>query len=147
MLICESCGAVFEYPASKKDWETGCVDEFCPECHSEYIMRAVACQVCGEWVQEDAVYGYGHAVCENCINEQSYDLDMLAEATKDEYQDMELPILLREFYTDDDIKELLMADLKKRREAGLIGMNDIKRFVKWHMNEVADELVKEGEEA
>lgn len=145
MLICESCGSVFEFPASQMDMETGCVEEFCPDCHSRYIMRAVACQVCGEWVQEDSVYGYGQAVCEDCINDQSYDLDMLAEATKDEYQDMELPILLREFYSDDDIKELLMADLKKRQEAGLIDMNDIKRFVKWHMNEVADEIVKEAE--
>ena len=35
--------------------------------------------------------------------------------------------------------------LKKRQEAGLIDMNDIKRFVKWHMNEVADQIVKEAE--
>ena len=32
MLICDSCGAVFAFPSSQMDNETGCVEEFCPEC-------------------------------------------------------------------------------------------------------------------
>lgn len=144
MLICEHCGAVFEYPNSRKDWDTGYTEEICPECHSEYIVRAVQCELCGEWVQEDEAYGYGHAVCEKCIIDGSYDLDTLAEATKDECEDFELPVLLRWFYTNDDIVELLMDDLKKRQEAGYIGMQEIKNFTRRHMNDVADQLLKDN---
>lgn len=144
MMICEHCGAVFEYPNSRKDWDTGCVDSFCPECHSEYIMNAVQCELCGEWVQEDEAYGYGHAVCKNCIDDQSDDLEMLMEATKDEYYEPELPAIFEEFYSVDDIAEILLADMMKRRDAGFIGKKDMKKFVRWHLNEIADQLVKDN---
>lgn len=143
MMICESCGAVFEYPNIRTDSDTGTADAFCPECHSEYIMHAVQCELCGEWVQEDEAYGYGHAVCEKCIEDQSDDLELLYEASKDEYYEPELPAIFEQFYSVDDIKELLLADLKKRQEAGYIHSKDIKQFVRWHKNDIADQLVKE----
>ena len=39
MLICESCGAVFEYPSTRMEQDTGYVEESCPECGSYMIER------------------------------------------------------------------------------------------------------------
>ena len=52
------------------------------------------------------------------------------------------PAIFEQFYSEDDIKELLLADLKKRQEAGYIHSQDIKQFVRWHKNDIADQLVK-----
>lgn len=142
MLICESCGAVFEFPASHMDNETGCVEEFCPECHSTYIMKAVACQVCGGWAPEDDAYGYDHTVCEECLNASKNDLDLLYAATKDECEDFELPVLFRTFFSDDEIREILMRELKACHERI---PRDTKAFVRRYANEIADEMLKEDE--
>lgn len=140
MLICESCGAVFAFPSSQMDNETGCVEEFCPECHSRYIMKAASCQVCGGWTPEDDAYGYDHAVCEECLNAASSDLDLLYAATNDECEDFELPVLFRTFFTDDEIKEILMRELKACHEQI---PRDTKAFVRRYANEIAEEMVKE----
>jgi DNA-directed RNA polymerase subunit RPC12/RpoP len=70
MLICESCGAVFEYPATKMEQDTGWIEESCPECGSRYIMKAAKCKRCEEWVSEDSAFGYGgNVICEDCLQE------------------------------------------------------------------------------
>lgn len=141
MLICESCGAVFEYPATKTDNDTGYVEESCPECGSEYITNAVKCQRCEEWVSEDSAFGYGNiVVCEDCLQEANGDLDLLYEATKDECEDFDLPVLFRTFFTDDEIREILMRELKACHEQI---PRDTKAFVRRYANEIADEMVKE----
>ena len=143
MLICESCGAVFEYPATKMERDTGCVEASCPECGSEYITNAVKCQRCEEWVSEDSAFGYGNiVVCEDCLQESNGDLDLLYRATKDECEDFELPVLFRTFFTDDEIREILMRELKACHEQI---PRDTKAFVRRYANEIADEMVKEAE--
>ena len=76
MLICESCGAVFEYADRRMDRDTGYTEELCPECGSTVITKAVKCHVCEDWVSEDDAFGFSHTVCENCINEERGDLDL-----------------------------------------------------------------------
>ena len=143
MMICENCGAVFNFPSSQMDNATGCVEEFCPECHCRYIMNAVPCQVCGSWVAEDDAFGYsGSTVCEECLNAAGSDLDLLYAATKDECEDFELPVLFRTFFTDDEIREILMRELKACHERI---PRDTKAFVRRYANEIADEIVKEDE--
>ena len=143
MLICESCGAVFEYPATKMDNDTGYVEESCPGCGSEYITNAVKCQRCEEWVSEDSAFGYGNiVVCEDCLQKANGDLDLLYAATKDECEDFELPVLFRTFFTDDEIKEILMRELKACHEQI---PRDTKAFVRRYANEIADEMVKEDQ--
>lgn len=141
MLICESCGAVFEYAATKLDNDTGYVEESCPECGSEYITKAVKCQRCEEWVSEGDAFGYGKTVvCWDCVQGSKSDLELLAKATRDEYADYELPILFRTFFSDDDIESILLRELKKKNEEVTI---DTSAFVKSHANEIAEEMVKE----
>ena len=142
MLICESCGAVFEYAASQMDNETGYIEQFCPECHSTYIMQAVKCEYCGDWVAEDDAFGFGHTVCEDCLNEQREDLDLLYEATKDDVTEFDLPELFRTFFTDDEIYEVLMRELKACHE---VSRRDTKNFVRRFANEIADKMVEEME--
>ena len=143
MLICESCGAVFNFPASQMDNETGCVESFCPECHSKYIMNAVPCQVCGDWVAEDDAFGYsGSTVCEECLNAAGSDLDLLYAATKDEREEFDLPMLFSTFYSDEEILDILYNDLKQSHNVIPL---DTKSFVRRYANEIADEIVKEAE--
>lgn len=143
MLICESCGAVFEYPATSMEQDTGYVEERCPECHSTYIMKAAKCKRCEEWVSEDSAFGYGgNVICEDCLQKANGDLDLLYAATKDECEDFELPVLFRTFFTDDEIYEVLMRELKACHEQI---PRDTKAFVRRYANEIADEMVKEAE--
>ena len=60
--------------------------------------------------------------------------------TEDEYEDFELPVLFRTFFTDDEIKEILMRELKACHEQI---PRDTKAFVRRYANEIADEMVKE----
>lgn len=143
MLTCESCGAVFEYPATKMDQDTGFVTDSCPECGSKYIINAVKCQLCGEWVSEDSAFGYESVICEDCLHEANGNLDLLYKATKDECEDFELPVLFRRFFTDDEINEILMRELKACHAQI---PRDTKAFVGWYANEIADEIAKEGRE-
>lgn len=140
MLICESCGAVFEYPATKMERDTGCVEERCPECGCRYIMKAMKCQVCEDFVPEDDAFGFGSTVvCEDCLHERRNDLDLLYRATKDECEDFDLPVLFRTFFTDDEIKEILMRELKNCHAQV---PRETKSFVRRYANEIADEMVK-----
>lgn len=141
MLICESCGAVFEYADSRMDNETGCIEERCPECDGSYIMQAVKCQVCGEWVPEDDTFGFGSTiVCEDCVEKERWDLDLLYAATKEECEEFALPMLFRTFFTDDEITEILMRELKACHAQV---PRETKSFVRRYANEIADEMVKE----
>ena len=142
MLICESCGAVFEYAVTQNDRDTGYVEERCPECGSTYITKAVRCQVCEEWVSEGDAFGYGDsAVCEKCLHETADgDLDLLYKATKDEYcEEFDLSVLFRMFFTDDEINEILMRELKACHAQI---PRDTKNFVRRWANEIADEVLK-----
>ena len=144
MLICESCGAVFEYAATKMEPDTGWIEESCPECGSRYIMKAAKCKRCDDWVSEDSAFGYGDSViCEDCLQEANGDLDLLYRATKDEYEDFELPVLFRTFFTDDEINEILMRELKACHEQI---PRDTKAFVRRYANEIAEEMVKEDQD-
>ena len=143
MLICESCGAVFEYADGRTDRDTGYTEELCPECGSRYIMKATRCKRCEEWVSEDSAFGYGSSViCEDCLQEANGDLDLLYNATKDTCEEFELPVLFRTFFTDDEIREILMRELKACHEQI---PRDTKAFVRRYANEIAEEMVKEDE--
>ena len=145
MLICENCGAVFEYPATIRERDTGYIEESCPECGCRYIMKAAFCQVCRDYVPEDECFGYGsNTVCMDCLQERSGDLDILYAATKDECEEFELPVLFRTFFTDDEINEILMRELKACHE---VSRRDTKNFVRRFANEIADEMVKEVSDA
>ena len=144
MLICESCGAVFEYAATKMEQDTGGVEESCPECGCRYIMQAAFCKVCEDYVPEDECFGYGsNTVCIDCLQEESNDLDLLYAATKDEREDFELPVLFRTFFTDDEINEILMRELKACHAQV---PRETKSFVRRYANEIAEEMVKEDQD-
>ena len=144
MLICEGCGAVFEYPSTQMDNDTGCIESKCPECGCRYIMQAAFCKVCEDHVPEDECYGYGsNTVCMDCLQERSGDLDLLYAATKDECEEFDLPVLFRTFFTDDEINEILMRELKACHAQI---PRDTKAFVRRYANEIADEIVKRLED-
>ena len=95
MMYCEECGAMFEYPDIKKDFE--CEYEggrcyryitVCPVCGSDEIRTANICPICQETHEGE------DDICDNCREEidgiveelksKSIDMGMRWEALADE---------------------------------------------------------------
>ena len=70
MYKCESCGAIFEEPADRKEqvgYEPYDVETFgvCPECGSEDFYEVVQCEECGDWFSpEETLTEYFCKECE-----------------------------------------------------------------------------------
>ena len=134
MLICNKCGEVFSTPEYHKG------DEICPGCGGRYFDEAVRCASCGEWIAMDEAYGYGHKMhCMDCINKHKEDIDFLGKATEDA-QDIEIPMLYRYIFSDDDIKSILYRAAKEKLERGEF---DATEFIKDYANDIADAIGEE----
>lgn len=88
MLVCNKCGYAVEDSELSVRYEhhghtslgnsfTEAVDERC-SCGGEFV-EATKCAVCGEWFDNDGLYG----VCENCIEEHETVGDALAFGEND----------------------------------------------------------------
>ena len=138
MYICEKCGEIFSTP----EWHNG-IDR-CPGCGNKYFDEAVYCKVCNDYVSNDDAYGYGSTrVCKDCIETKRDDLDFLATVTEDT-QDVEIPILYRYLFDDDDIKAMLYHAAKRQLELGFFDARD---FIDDYANDIAEAMVKEENEA
>lgn len=112
MFICDHCHEEFDEPKFVHgDEGTG---DVCPNCGSSDFQEAKQCEICGDYFQEDDVYGWDHKVCRHCIEEHKYDLNLLLTATKDEKADIEIPMLVRYILDDDDIERILLQELERR---------------------------------
>lgn len=114
MFICKHCGEVFEEPKIiGNDVDRG---EVCPGCGMDEFDEAERCSECGEWISVDDIHGYGGGpyVCDDCLRERKYDLELLMNATKDETFSFEIPALARYILSDEDITMLIKKELERR---------------------------------
>ena len=133
MFICD-CGEVFSAPEYHKG------EDRCPGCGSKYFDEAVQCQICGEYVPNDDAYGYGpKRVCKDCIKSRKNDIDFLAGAT-DDMEEIEIPVLYRYIFTDDDIHAMLYRAAKE-----LLGYGDFDatNYIDDYANDIAERLKEE----
>ena len=135
MFICD-CGEIFSAPEYHKG------EDHCPNCGSKYFDEAVQCRICGEYVSNDDAYGYGgDRVCKDCINSRKYDLEFLATCTED-MQEIEIPVIYRYIFDDDQIHSLLYAAAKRLQERGELDMTN---FVNDYENDIAESyIIEEG---
>lgn len=136
MFICD-CGEIFSSPEIHRG------TDICPGCGSKYFDEAVQCQICGEYVSNDDAYGYGpKRVCKDCIKTRKNDIDFLAGAT-DDAQEIEIPVLYRYIFTDDDINAMLY-----RAATELLGYGDFDAsdYIEDYANDIAEALKKEEAE-
>ena len=133
-LICNDCGEVFT--------ETACdlAGDRCPTCGSIDIDDAVRCFRCGEWTSLTKAYGYNthHMCCEDCMRDQKEDIDLLVKATEDT-QDMEIPMLYRYIFSDDDIQAILYHAAQDKLNSGEFDASD---FIHDYANDIADAMDK-----
>ena len=94
MIICNTCGAVFETPKISKTmggdigepWET------CPVCGSDYLDDAKYCEVCDNWYAETVPFASKNC-CHNCAKLASGDKKICLDFLKHEN-------LEREFFVE-----------------------------------------------
>lgn len=73
MYICDNCGAVFENTISIREHHNELDDETteeyhgCPVCKNSSVLKAVQCDLCGEYVAYDYVkLKDGTIACSDC---------------------------------------------------------------------------------
>ena len=133
MYICEKCGEVFT--------ESACdlANDKCPTCGSGAYDEAVRCIQCGEWIPMTKAHGYSRRMCcTDCINERKEDIEFLVKAT-DDMQDVEIPMLYRYIFTDDDIQAILYRAAKDKLTRGEFDASD---FIDDYANDIAETLDK-----
>ena len=137
MWICDKCGEVFDEPKI-----VGCPSEpehseCCPGCGNEYFDEAVRCRGCGDMISINDAYGYSHRLfCKECLYERKGDIDFLVKATSD-CEDVEVPILYKYIFTDEDINAILYHAAKEKLSYGDIYTQD---FIDDYANDVAEAL-------
>lgn len=148
MYICLDCENVFDEANETKYYDkvdgnsamSGYVTEYsCPSCGSEYFEEAVECEFCGEWtVTEDLHEG----ICENCISEKAT-VEIAVKYGETEKQTIELNGLLAYAFSDEQINEILLRELKEaariypqKIKAEIIEFYgcDMEAFAKWAGN-------------
>lgn len=133
MFICD-CGEIFSAPEYHKG------EDHCPNCGSKYFDEAVQCKICGEYVSNDDAYGYGgDRVCKECLKSRKDDIDFLAGAT-DDAQEIEIPVLYRYIFTDDDIQAILYRAAKELQGYGDFDASD---YIDDYANDLAEAYINE----
>jgi predicted amidophosphoribosyltransferase len=112
----------------------------CPECGSHAFDEAVQCRGCGEWVPRSEAWGFGSRLrCKSCVSERSEDIDFLVSATGDT-EDVEIPMLYRYIFSDDDIEAILYRAAKEKLARGDFDASD---YIDDYANDIAEAMEKE----
>lgn len=130
MLKCLECGEFFE--RNDAVYSSSYVGEHfgtpvsqrvlcCPTCGSDDLIPAKSCKICGEYFGEDDIED---GVCSDCLNdalkEYRDDFDKCLDLCKDEKENIEINPIFAHFFTESQINEILLRELKEA--------NGIKQF-------------------
>ena len=86
----------------------------CSSCGSCDVDDAYRCDICGKLAPDHQGSGYGHFVCDDCLDKKRYDLDFCTKVGEDEGTEVVLNSFLAEFFTESEINELMLTALKER---------------------------------
>ena len=122
MYKCLDCGHIFEEGEQQtwsenrgEFWGSSCSEEMqgCPLCKGEY-EKTVCCSVCGGNFLEDEL---NEGVCENCIEDAKskyrYNPQKCYELSKDETAKVEINYFLSCMFTEKQIEEILLLNIRK----------------------------------
>lgn len=116
MFKCVTCGEVFDTPETKSSYLCECGESsvyegygVCPNCQSDEFEEAQKCEVCGEYMLEDEIFG---DVCEGCIQQYENDIQGCYELSQNEAEEISINAFLCTMFTTQEIEELLLRELK-----------------------------------
>ena len=115
MLKCVTCGEVFDTPETKSGYLCECGESsvyedygVCPNCESDDFEEARKCEICGEYMLADELFG---DVCEDCIQQYENDIQGCYELSQNETVEISINAFLYEMFTTQEIEELLLREL------------------------------------
>lgn len=143
---CADCGEFFEV-ANKDYCDGGYLGEphyTCPFCRSDELEEAYQCELCGEWVIADEIYGsIGEMVCMNCI-EKHTTIDTVMDFSKQDLVEVDIPAIIADNFSEKEITDILYKWFKETLSVGE-QMSICKEEVRCNYSEFAEFLVeKEG---
>lgn len=115
-------------------------DFCCPKCGGEY-EETRKCAICGEEYLEDELVD---GVCEECISEYKYDIEMCYTIGAYETENIELNSFLAAMYTKEDIEAILYKDLLEyQKENRYVDCESFINYDKsWFAERLAEEVKK-----
>jgi hypothetical protein len=112
---CKECGHVFE-DGEQATWvESHGLDyggeefEGCHICKGDY-EEAEECEKCGKVCGDDEIFG---GLCDECIEEYKYDVNMCYKIGKHEKHVFNLNVLFAHLFTENEIEDILLRELSK----------------------------------
>lgn len=125
--ICNRCGHILEPKETSLSYDDMLT---CKMCGSEDVEEAYMCEICEELIPESDIYAGDHKVCRDCIEKKRYDLDFCAKVGEPDYDpydhkkerpafmadgtEVVLNEFLTQYFTEQEINDLMLAALKER---------------------------------
>ena len=125
--ICNRCGHVLEPKETSLSYDDMLT---CGMCGSEDVEEAYRCEICDELHPESDIYAGDHKVCRHCLEKKRYDLDFCAKVGEPDYDpydsrkerpafmadgsEVVLNEFLAQYFTEQEINELMLSALKER---------------------------------
>lgn len=143
---CYECGNIFE-ESEQAVWEerhgldTPPYEKWsgCPLCKGAY-EETTRCEICGSEHLEDELNG---GVCDECIEEYRYDVDMCYKIGECDTDAVELNCFLASIFDKEEIEEILLKELKEAQKYRQI---DCEKFIEsdrdWFAERLAEEVRK-----
>ena len=109
----------------------------CPVCGGDFDLT-VKCDICGsDHLSKDLING----VCEDCIEDYKYDVDVCYNIGKNQDEDVSINLFLATMFTKEEIEEILFKSLLDGEK--VIGKIDCKKFIDLDKSWFAECLVEE----
>lgn len=148
-FVCYDCGHIFEdgEQAHRNEnrgeyWGSSCSEDVscCPLCGGEYA-KSVPCAICGSEHLEEELSG---GVCDECIDEYKYNIDMCYKIGSNDTDKVELNCFLASMFDKGEIEEILFEELAKTNKYNAIDCeNFINSDKSWFAERLLEELEKE----
>lgn len=148
--ICLDCGNIFEdgEQVTRTErigeyWGTPCSQSVCgcPVCGGEY-EESIPCKICGSQHLEEEL---NDGVCDECIENYKYDIDMCYKIGSNDTENVELNCFLSAMFDKSEIEELLFEELAKSNKHNAIDCNIfINSDRSWFAERLLEELEKEN---
>lgn len=117
MYKCKDCGAIFEEPYSKEDYEYADVGigkiivadlsyDDCPHCHGSY-EKAYECSECGEYFLMEEMAG---DICKNCLNDKA-SIENLINFGEENKEELKINGFLLNCFSLKEIENILKTEL------------------------------------
>ena len=134
---CHECGNIFE-SGEESRWIESHGEEMsgCPICGGSYD-ETKQCEICGAEHLDDELDG---GVCEECIEDYRYDIDMCRKLGDKSKEDISINGFFSSMYSAEEIEELIWRDMLNTQKIKAV---DCTPFIESDSGWFAENLVKE----